>query len=949
METKYETITTLMPMLTKHLLPLLLCFISITSFSQTWDPVGNGCNNSSHGMLVWNGQLVNLGSYNNPCNRVSVWDGTNWSCLGNGVGIVARAGCVWNGNLVVVGDFWNVFQPCVGCKGIAMWDGTQWTALDQGFNNDVLTCTVYNGDLIIGGDFTEANGVPIARVARWNETLQQFESMGGVNDFGNDVRCMTEFNGELWVGGDFNNVGGNSPSDGVVKWDDANSVWVGGNSGVDLVGGVNESVRVLYVNPNDNNLYMGGEFPELHDGDAAAPDYNMSGIAMYDGSNWYPLGTGLNEYCRAIHEYNGNLIAGGYFTTAGGVSCNKIAKWNGVNWSPMGLGFDANGIDEYVKSAMVWNGTFFAGGAYTQAEGSPMNHIAQWYEAPTTPPTAAISGSSNATCAGTCIDFSDASTNNPTSWTWTFNGSSTPTSNAQNPGTICYPNAGNYIAQLTACNGSGCNTNSFNITVGEVPTLTVNNSSVCEGASTILTATPSVSGGDFFWTSSGETTNSISVSPTNTTTYDVEYSLNGCSSSPTSATVTVNPVPTLTVSNGSGCQGQSGILTASPSANGGYFNWISTGASTQDITVSPNTTTVYEVEYTLNGCTSASSFGTYTVYPTYQQTEAFLMCVGSSHTYPDGTTDIITGNTNHTSTLQSINGCDSIIVTAITANPNYSINTTTSVCAGSDYTYPDGTLSTNIQLAESHTSNLVTAQGCDSVITTSITVTQAPTITVNGPETICEGETVMLQTTTTSSGGDYLWSPTSETSASIVVSPTIGTHIYGVEYTLAGCPSASTSTSVTVISNPSSAILVNNNILTADLAGANYQWMDCSTNQAISGATSQSFTPANNGAYAVTIELNGCTSTSNCETISTIGLQEDLTTAITIYPNPVDDELYVDNLSLFGSTYVIWSTDGKLVQTGKTDSQGGVHLTQFPSGVYTIVFEGHTPFRFVKN
>ncbi|MBL4706061.1 MAG: hypothetical protein JKY54_16160, partial [Flavobacteriales bacterium] len=235
----------------KYLLSIIILCISIYGSTQSWQDVGGGTNNSSHGLMTWNGQLINLGSYNNPCNRVSSWDGSTWTCLGGGVGIVARAATVWNGNLVVIGDFWNNFQPCVGCNGVAMWDGTTWTAFDQGFNNDVLTCTVYNGDLIIGGDFTQANGVAVSRVVRWNVALQVFESMGTPSTFDNDIRCMVEFDGELWVGGDFNNADGVSSHDGLVKWDDAASAWTGGNSGVDLIGGVNETVRVLYVNPND--------------------------------------------------------------------------------------------------------------------------------------------------------------------------------------------------------------------------------------------------------------------------------------------------------------------------------------------------------------------------------------------------------------------------------------------------------------------------------------------------------------------------------------------------------------------------------------------------------------------------------------------------------------------------------------------------------------------------
>jgi len=137
-------------------------------WSQTWQDVGGGTNNSSHGMLVWNNQLINLGSFNNPCNRVASWDGANWNCLGGGVGIVARAATVWDGKLVVVGDFWNVQQPCVGCNGVAVWDGVSWEPLGNGVNNDVLSITVCNNELVISGDFTMSDGVPVARIVKWN-------------------------------------------------------------------------------------------------------------------------------------------------------------------------------------------------------------------------------------------------------------------------------------------------------------------------------------------------------------------------------------------------------------------------------------------------------------------------------------------------------------------------------------------------------------------------------------------------------------------------------------------------------------------------------------------------------------------------------------------------------------------------------------------------------------
>ena len=35
---------------------------------------------------------------------------------------------------------------------------------------------------------------------------------------------------------------------------------------------------------------------------------------------------------------DGNLYAGGCFTTAGGTAANYIAQWDGAAWSPLGSG-----------------------------------------------------------------------------------------------------------------------------------------------------------------------------------------------------------------------------------------------------------------------------------------------------------------------------------------------------------------------------------------------------------------------------------------------------------------------------------------------------------------------------------------------------------------------------------------------------------------------------------
>ena len=53
-----------------------------------------------------------------------------------------------------------------------------------------------------------------------------------------------------------------------------------------------------------------------------------------------PLGGGLNSNVYALAISDSNVLAGGAFTNAGGVSANRIARWNGSQWSALGTGMN---------------------------------------------------------------------------------------------------------------------------------------------------------------------------------------------------------------------------------------------------------------------------------------------------------------------------------------------------------------------------------------------------------------------------------------------------------------------------------------------------------------------------------------------------------------------------------------------------------------------------------
>jgi gliding motility-associated-like protein len=118
---------------------------------------------------------------------------------------------------------------------------------------------------------------------------------------------------------------------------------------------------------------------------------------------------------------------------------------------------------------------------------------------------------------------------------------------------------------------------------------------------------------------------------------------------------------------------------------------------------------------------------------TYSFIENITSCLNAIVVYPDGSNEVILANASHTSNLLTIQGCDSIIVTNVTVLPAPSSTVNESVCNGAQYTSPQG-----ISYGPgSFNETLVGASGCDSIVTYVVTEFLALSSTVN--ESVCNG------------------------------------------------------------------------------------------------------------------------------------------------------------------------------------------------------------------
>ncbi len=342
-----------------------------------WWPLGTGLEGGfGYALTVlpnWN--LIAGGSFSSAggvsVSRVARWNGVSWSAVGIGYEIglnntVFKLAAMPNGDIIAGGGFWGAGEPA---NFVARWIGNSWVPLGSGTDNFVTALLVLpDGNIVAGGLFISAGGVHASHIARWDGSDWKFygSGFGGVSTgsaLNNVIYAFARMpNGDIIAGGAFTAAGTVSAKN-IARWN--------GTSWSSLGSGTNGNVRALAVLPN-GDLIAGGRF-------TTAGGATVNSLARWDGSQWSAVGTGVGGvstpivYSLAVLP-NGDVVAGGFFTAAGGVSASRIARWNGASWSSLGSG--TNG--DVRALAVLPNGDLIAGGTFSTAGGVSVNSIARW-------------------------------------------------------------------------------------------------------------------------------------------------------------------------------------------------------------------------------------------------------------------------------------------------------------------------------------------------------------------------------------------------------------------------------------------------------------------------------------------------------------------------------------------------------------------------------------------
>jgi hypothetical protein len=143
--------------------------------------------------------------------------------------------------------------------------------------------------------------------------------------------------------------------------------------------GTNHFVSQLFVDSTTNNLFIGGRF-RFAGGDT------MNGVTQWDGNQFSPLGTGLDD-CQGIQcdkpgkmiNYKGELYISSAHNTISGIPANGIARWDGTNWNSLGSGLQK--IDSTYGLAfriIKYQSELYVFGIFDLAGGIPVNGMAKW-------------------------------------------------------------------------------------------------------------------------------------------------------------------------------------------------------------------------------------------------------------------------------------------------------------------------------------------------------------------------------------------------------------------------------------------------------------------------------------------------------------------------------------------------------------------------------------------
>ena len=327
--------------------------VSFTGFGLT--------SNSDIGALGINGSDIYAGGTVRTATLNAViakWSGGTWTSLGSSLNGVPRAFAFLGSDVYAGGTFERTGGIGIG-NGVLKYNGS-WNAIGTGTEFGEVNAIYANGNtFLIGGVFDQAGDVGARNLATLTNGTTWAAAFPGTGP-DNSVRAITISGTDVYIGGTFRSVG-TVAAHRIAKWNTVTNTW--STLGTGLSGFTSENSSISAIAVVGNKVYAGGTFSNIG-------GVFTSNIAMWNGTAWTAMGTGLNASVGFIIAKGEDIYVGGSFTAAGAVTTNRVAKWNGTAWSSLnsailpttvsGMAFMGNDLYVGTGTTTVANPAYFS-------------------------------------------------------------------------------------------------------------------------------------------------------------------------------------------------------------------------------------------------------------------------------------------------------------------------------------------------------------------------------------------------------------------------------------------------------------------------------------------------------------------------------------------------------------------------------------------------------------